>query len=67
MLRYHGVLAAHATARPEVVPGPVAATELEVITKQPARHPWAWLLQRVFAVDTARAEDSPFLLRMTDW
>jgi hypothetical protein len=28
-----------------------AATELEVIAKQPARHPWAWLLQRVFAVD----------------
>jgi hypothetical protein len=66
MLRYHGVLAAHAKARPEVVPGPVsvptvptqiplslggAATELEVIAKQPARHPWAWLLQRVFAVD----------------
>jgi hypothetical protein len=61
MLRYHGVLAAHAKARPEVVPGPVsvptvptqiplslggAATELEVIAKQPARHPWAWLLQR---------------------
>jgi hypothetical protein len=66
MLRYHGVLAAHAKVRPEVVPGPVAvatepaqiplsfdgeATELEVLTKQPARHPWAWLLQRVFAVD----------------
>jgi hypothetical protein len=66
MLRYHGVLAAHAKARPEVVPGPEpksaeptqmtlsldgAATGLEVITKQPARHPWAWLLQRVFAVD----------------
>jgi hypothetical protein len=28
-----------------------AATELEVTTKQPARHPWAWLLQWVFAVD----------------
>jgi hypothetical protein len=27
------------------------ATELEVLAKQPARHPWAWLLQRVFAVD----------------
>ncbi len=66
MLRYHGVLAAHAKARPEVVPGPVsvpteptqiplsldgAATEFEVIAKQPARRPWAWLLSRVFAVD----------------
>lgn len=28
-----------------------AATELEGIAKPPARHPWAWLLQRVFAVD----------------
>jgi hypothetical protein len=25
--------------------------ELEGIAKPPARHPWAWLLQRVFAVD----------------
>jgi hypothetical protein len=52
--------------RPEVAPGPVSvpteptqiplsldadATELEVIAKQPARHRWAWLLHRVFAVD----------------
>ena len=66
MIRYHGVLAAHAKARPEVVPGPVAvateptqirlsfdgeATELEVLAKRATRHPWAWLLQRVFAVD----------------
>ena len=64
-LRYHGVLAAHANARAEVVPGhrlesaeptqiPLSFTEptaLEGITKQGARHPWAWLLQRVFAVD----------------
>ncbi|NVB38413.1 hypothetical protein G6O69_11275 [Pseudenhygromyxa sp. WMMC2535] len=26
-------------------------TALEGIAKPPARHPWAWLLQRVFAVD----------------
>jgi hypothetical protein len=71
MVRYHGVLAAHANARSEVVPGrvpePVAptqsrlfvgdATELEPgcaspgSTKPSNRHPWAWLLQRVFAVD----------------
>jgi hypothetical protein len=25
--------------------------ELEWIAKPPARHPWAWLLQRVFTVD----------------
>ncbi|KIG16979.1 hypothetical protein DB30_03963 [Enhygromyxa salina] len=66
MLRYHGVLAAHANARSEVVPGPAPepveptqrkllfdgeATELEPGTKPPSRHPWAWLLSRVFAVD----------------
>jgi hypothetical protein len=27
------------------------ATELEPSTKPASRHPWAWLLQRVFAVD----------------
>jgi hypothetical protein len=57
MLRYHGVLAAHAKARPEVVPGPEpksaeptqiplsldgAASELERIAKQSARYPWTW-------------------------
>jgi hypothetical protein len=67
MLRYHGVLAAHANARAEVVPGrrlecveptqiplsfagaptaPGAPTALDGIAKHPARHPWAWLLQR---------------------
>jgi hypothetical protein len=61
-----GLFSALAEARPEVVPGPEpksaeptqiplslggAATELEVTTKHPTRHPWAWLLQRVFAVD----------------
>ena len=71
MVRYHGVLAAHANARSEVVPGRVPApakptqlrlfageaTELEPgcaspsSTKPSNRHPWAWLLQRVFAVD----------------
>ena len=71
MLRYHGVLAAHANARSEVVPGrvpePVAPTQLRLFVgeatelepgcaspgaaKPSNRHPWAWLLQRVFAVD----------------
>jgi len=71
MLRYHGVLAAHANARSEVVPGrvpePAAPTQLRLFvgeatelelgcaspgnTKPSNRHPWAWLLQRVFAVD----------------
>lgn len=71
MLRYHGVLAAHANARSDVVPGrvpePAAPTQLRLFageatefepastnpdnTKPSNRHPWAWLLQRVFAVD----------------
>lgn len=66
LLRYHGVLAAHANARSEVVPGRapelVEPTQLkllfdgEVTVREPgskpaSRHPWAWLLQRVFAVD----------------
>jgi hypothetical protein len=72
MLRYHGVLAAHAKARAEVVPGRAASTPCEPAqlglafdaanVSEPAgesastservsRHPWAWLLARVFAVD----------------
>ena len=66
MLRYHGVFAAHANARGELVPGRVPepakptqlrlfageAIELEPCSTKPSnRHPWAWLLQRVFAVD----------------
>ena len=66
MLRYHGVLAARAKARAEVVPGPSeepgpaqlrlvfeakAEPGVEVEAKRSSRHPWAWLLRRVFAVD----------------
>jgi hypothetical protein len=74
MLRDHGVLAAHAKARAEVVPGraasaasepvqlglgfeaasasePSAASEPASTSDRPSRHPWAWLLARVFAVD----------------
>ena len=66
MVRYHGVLAAHAKARSEVVPGPVPEpvepTQLRLVfdgeptlpehtATRSSRHPWAWLLQRVFAVD----------------
>jgi hypothetical protein len=67
MLRYHGVLAAHAKHRHEVVPRrppePAEPTQLRLLSevdadaleletsKPPSRHPWAWLLQRVFAVD----------------
>ena len=72
MLRYHGVLAAHAKARAEVVPGRAASAPSEPVqlglgfeaasasepagepvstSERPSRHPWAWLLARVFAVD----------------
>lgn len=64
MLRYHGVLAAHASARAEVVLGrapPSPPEQLPLFVpadlaplappEPPSRHPWAWLLRRVFAVD----------------
>lgn len=65
MTRYHGVFAARAKDRSEVVPGPVAvepepaALQLalgpelpdDVESKPASRHPWAWLLHRVFAAD----------------
>ena len=66
MLRYHGVLAAHAKDRAELVPRPVAAveeptqmrllfdgeaTELQPASKPASRHPWAWLLARLFAAE----------------
>ena len=65
MVRYHGVLAAHAKARPEVVPQPepepVEPTQMRLAflgeasehppSKSGSRHPWAYLLRRVFAVD----------------
>jgi hypothetical protein len=66
MVRYHGLLAARAHVRSEVVPGPAPAqrepiqlrlafdgeaTPSETAPAPASRHPWAWLLQRVFAVD----------------
>jgi hypothetical protein len=64
MLRYHGVLAAHAKDRARVVPGFARSSsesvqlglafdgevkKLEPGTSGSSRHPWAWLMQRVFA------------------
>lgn len=64
MVRYHGVLAAHAAVRAEVVPGreppspppqlPLfEAREAPLEPPPPSRHPWAWLLRRVFAVEVS--------------
>jgi hypothetical protein len=69
LIRYHGVLAGHATGRAEVVRAralerasssptlpPSAPKQLDLFERDRAsvrssRHPWAWLLKRVFAVD----------------
>jgi hypothetical protein len=67
-LRYHGVLSAHATARREVVPNrtPASGEQLALFTRddagalappRPSRHPWSWLLRRVFAVDVRSCPD----------
>ena len=69
LLRYYGVLSAHASLRAEVVPkkavvppaqlplfdesaqqSPSAKAHAEK-TAEPSRHPWSWLLRRVFALD----------------
>jgi len=72
LLRYYGVLSAHASLRAEVVPkkavvpvvppaqlplfeesghSPLSAKAAEPKTAEPSRHPWSWLLRRVFALD----------------
>jgi hypothetical protein len=64
MTRYHGVLAANAKARSEVVRGGRSRPKRQLgllpgaegegcprRPDRPARHPWAWLLRRVFAAD----------------
>ena len=64
MVRYHGVLAAHAAVRAEVVPGrdpPSPTPQLPLFEPSeptlepppPSRHPWSWLLRRVFAVEVS--------------
>ena len=67
MLRYHGILAGHSRDRAEVVPQESAMDESSPTSDAqellfepapplsppppPSRHPWAWLLRRVFAID----------------
>ena len=75
MLRYHGVLSTHAAARREVVPGraPSPGEQLPLLLRQEAgplapppssRHPWAWLLRRVFAVDIRTCPDCGGSMRL---
>ena len=76
LIRYHGVLAANATERDQVVPGKAKpsprggerlALPLSPATRgavppeklrgaEPSRHPWSWLLMRVFAADVTTCE-----------
>ncbi len=67
MLRYHGVLAANAKLRREIVASlapapdvsePSTAVQMSLLDGEPApsrptRHPWAWLLRRVFSADVS--------------
>ena len=85
MLRYHGVLAAHAKARAEGVPGRAASAPSEPVqlglgfeaasasevegesastSERASRHPWAWLLARVFAVDVTVCPHSRGRMRL---
>jgi len=72
LVRYHGVLAANAAERTEVVPTkvpkpPSGGEQLPLPlspgpqpeaprTAEPSRHPWSWLLMRVFAADVTSCE-----------
>ena len=62
MIRDHGVFAGNAKCRAKVVPGPEPETHEQLVLvdeeqggppqpTRPSRHPWAWLLARVFRVD----------------
>ena len=65
MIRYHGVFAGNAKCRAEVVPGPQLESGEQLVLldeaqggppqpTRPSRHPWAWLLARVFRVDITK-------------
>jgi hypothetical protein len=75
MIRYLGVLAAHAAARNEVVPGraPVLGEQLPLFGLTDAgplapppssRHPWDWLLRRVFSADVRTCPDCGGSMRL---
>jgi hypothetical protein len=73
MIRFHGVFAPNANLRSEVVPKKAprklaehSAEELgdaeqrqlfEDEPAKPKRHPWAWLLKKVFLVDVTECPD----------
>ncbi|MBM3270572.1 MAG: transposase [Candidatus Sericytochromatia bacterium] len=64
LVHYHGAFSGGSAARQDIVPGlpapqqpktPIPLFEQETDTlpapSEPSRHPWSWLLARVFAVD----------------
>ena len=60
LIRFHGVLAPHATLRAAIVPSPVdnapqQASEHTHALASPARLSWACLLKRVFEIDIERS------------
>lgn len=79
-LRYHGVLAGNAKDRAEVVPSTAAPVGEQLVLLEPgeggapapkraSRHPWAWLLRRVFGADLeeyAQCGGRMRLLRVVD-
>jgi hypothetical protein len=80
MLRYHGVLAANAKLRAEVVgtlapvldaASPPVAVQLPLLDGEPAarrptRHAWGWLLRRVFAADVSVCPECSGKMRIVD-
>jgi hypothetical protein len=78
LLRYHGVLSGNATERAEVVPGrpPRKEEQLPLFREgeprhlepppPPTRHPWAWLLKRVFAAEVSLCPRCPGKMRIVE-
>ncbi|MFT5357122.1 MAG: hypothetical protein ACI9KE_004353 [Polyangiales bacterium] len=80
MLRYHGVLAGHSRDRAEVVPRQEANDESSTTgdaqqllfeptpplqpPPPPSRHPWAFLLRRVFAIDIMTCPECQGVMRV---
>jgi hypothetical protein len=58
MIRFHGVLVAHAAARADVVPTQQLALFADE-SRPPSRKPWPSMLKHVFAVDRGSARQEP--------
>jgi len=74
LVRYHGVLAPHAAARAQIVPGPQEQDAAESSSPGVAplapgrsRRSWAQLLGRVFQTRSVRGPRDPSSLRPSGW